>query len=316
MRVRLSCLLLLLVVAVQGAEPPKKESVFVGVGYGGRRLVSTDGKEWTIAAEWGEKGGDDSNNLMSVVYAQGKFVAVGGGATSTKSMGHILVSKDGKEWKSVYEAKFRVHPIVYGNDRFVAGGPNRDFLFSKDGEKWEKGDKLTAKEASHFRHGAFGNGVFVFIGNAGGNSPTTWVAVTKDGEKLDHNSADLPPVRGLTFAKGLFVAVGPKGMTMSSKDGIKWNKAEPIGDEDFTWIAWTGKAFICGGGKTPYFSEDGIKWEKWPNPIPCHVMCVTEKGWIGTTWPGQMWHSTDGKKWEKSKAMTPNGINSVQFGQE
>lgn len=42
----------------------------VAVGYGGRRLVSADANSWDVAAEWAANGGDDSDNLMSVVYAK------------------------------------------------------------------------------------------------------------------------------------------------------------------------------------------------------------------------------------------------------
>jgi hypothetical protein len=296
------------------ADEPKGGAV-VAVGYGGRRLVSADGIKWDIAAEWGEKGGDDSDNLMSVVYAKGMFVAVGGGTPKREKEvgGHIVVSKDGKEWKEVYTAKFRVHPVLYGNDRFVAGGPSRNFLFSKDGSEWKEGAKLTEKAATHFRHGAFGNGVFVFIGNNGGDSPTTWAAVTKDGETLDHIAADLPRVRGLCFAAGKFVAVGPGGLRMSSKDGIKWEHHAKEEGADLTSLAWTGKEFLASGGKYAYSSADGVTWKAWPKPIPCHVLGVRDGVFVGTSWPGQMWHSKDGIEWKKCDPLTPNGINSLAF---
>jgi len=310
-------LVLVLVIAAWGplvaADPP---GIYVGVGYGGRRIVSHDGKEWEIAAEWAAMGGDDSDNLMGLVYARGLFVASGGGTPKRDKAvgGHILVSRNGKEWREVYTARFRVHPVLFGNDRFVAGGPGRNVLYSADGETWKEGAKLTAKEASHYRYGAFGNGLFVFIGNAGGNSPVTWVAVTRDGEKLDHIATDLPPVRGLTFANGRFVAIGPDGLRMASSDGKEWKQHAREEGQDLNWVVWTGKEFVCGGGKAAYHSADGAKWEKWPAAIPCSVKCVTETGWVGTTWPGQMWHSPDGKTWTRAKAMTPNGINKVVFG--
>jgi hypothetical protein len=309
-------LALTLVPANMNRAETAKEGVFVGVGYGGRRLFSRDGKAWEIAAEWSEKGGDDSDNLMSVLFAQGKFVAVGGGSPKRDKAigGHILVSSNGKDWKEVYTARFRVHPVLFGNDRFVAGGPNRNCLYSTDGETWREGVKLTAKEASHFRHGAFGNGVFVFIGNAGGNSPTTWVAVTRDGEKLDHMAVDLPVARGLVFANGVFVAVGPDGRRLSSKDGKEWTERAREDGQDLHWVTWTGTEFVCGGGKTAYRSPDGSTWEKWPAAIPCSVLCVTAHGWVGTSWPGQMWYSADGKAWMKCPSMPPNGINGVFFG--
>lgn len=312
------CAVLALLLAVPDATlaEPAKDGVLVAVGYGGRRIVSRDGKEWEIAAEWAEKGGDDSDNLISVVFAQGKFIAVGGGTPKRDKAigGHVLTSSDGKEWKEVHTARFRVHPVLFGNNRFVAGGPSRNFVFSTDGAAWQDGAKLTAKEASHFRQGAFGNGVFVFLGNAGGNSPTTWVAVTKNGETLDHIAVDLPVIRGLTFANGVFVAVGPDGRRLTSKDGVQWTERAMAEGQDLHWVVWTGAEFVCGGGKNVYRSTDGEQWDKWPSAIPCTVLCVTPHGWVGTSWPGQMWHSPDGKTWTKSKPMTPNGINSAAYG--
>ena len=45
-------------------SPAWAEEVFTAVGYGGRRMVSTDGLNWQITAEWAQTGGDDGNNLM------------------------------------------------------------------------------------------------------------------------------------------------------------------------------------------------------------------------------------------------------------
>ncbi|QEL17923.1 hypothetical protein [Limnoglobus roseus] len=307
---------LLAVLLATASTASADDGVFVGVGYGGRRIVSTDGKAWSITAEWAEKGGDDSDNLLSVVFAQGKFVAVGGGTPKRDKAvgGHILTSKDGREWKEVHTAKFRVHPVLYGNDRFVAGGPNRNFLHSADGETWKDGAKLTEGKASHFRHGAFGNGVFVFIGNAGGNSPTTWVAVTKDGEKLDHIAIDLPVVRDLTFANGRFVAVGPDGLRMTSADGVKWEHTVKQDGLELNSVVWTGEQFLASGGKTPFTSKDGVTWAAHPKAIPCHVLSVEKGAFVGTSWPGQMWHSADGLDWKKCATTTPNGINKVVYG--
>ncbi len=53
--------------------------LWLAVGYGGSRIISHDGLKWEITAEWAEKGGDDSNNLMGLAYGHGMFVAVGGG---------------------------------------------------------------------------------------------------------------------------------------------------------------------------------------------------------------------------------------------
>ena len=110
---------------------------WVAVGYGGRRMISNDGVKWEVTAEWAEKGGDDSNNLMGLAYGFGKFVAVGGGGFSKDKQGeHVVVSKDGREWKEVHSEPFRVSPVVFSGKRFVAGGTERSLLFSYDDETW------------------------------------------------------------------------------------------------------------------------------------------------------------------------------------
>ena len=66
---------------------------------------------------------------------------------------------------------FRVNPVIFGSNRFVAGGPDRTLWWSTDGEKWEKGAQVPADGfpswAMWFRNGAFGNGTFVFMGEGG-----------------------------------------------------------------------------------------------------------------------------------------------------
>src|SRR5271165_2966513 len=85
--------------AVADEPAPVKENrpgIFVAVGYGGRRMSSRDGITWQNVLQWADKGADDSNNLISIAFGKGKFVAVGGGGWSRDSQaGHVLVSTDG-----------------------------------------------------------------------------------------------------------------------------------------------------------------------------------------------------------------------------
>lgn len=95
--IRLSLLVLMFPVPAATAA-----DLWLAVGYGGRRMVSTDGVKWEITAEWAQPGGDDGNNLMSAVFAQEKFVVVGGGGGGQNAAGHILVSSDGRRWNEVF----------------------------------------------------------------------------------------------------------------------------------------------------------------------------------------------------------------------
>ena len=103
-----SRILFALVGVLFGETLCRAADVWVAVGYGGRRMSSTDGVKWEITAEWAEKGGDDSNNLMGLAYGLGKFVAVGGGGWSRETQGgHILVSKDGRDGREIGRASCR-----------------------------------------------------------------------------------------------------------------------------------------------------------------------------------------------------------------
>ena len=287
---------------------------WVAVGYGGRRMISQDGVKWEITAEWAEKGGDDSNNLMGLVYGLGKFVAVGGGGFSKdKQGGHILVSTDGRTWREVHKDAFRVNPVVFGGSRFVAGGPNRTLLWSADGEKWTPGAQVKADGfpgyAMWFRNGAFGNGTFVFMGEGGAKKEFYWCIASKDGTDASFRR-DLPQLRGLAFGAGTFVAVGT-GVIVTSTDGKEWAKQERAADEKLDWIQWTGKEFLCGGGKTTLASTDGKSWK--PSPLKPQGKSLWTDGtrFITSSWPGKMSFSPDGKTWQNSPPLTPNGINKV-----
>jgi len=263
------------------AAPPKI-GVYVAVGYGGRRLRSTDGVNWDIVAQWKVDGGDDRDNLICVAYGNGTFVAVGGGVTDKNGPGgRILTSADGKDWKEHPGWNFRVHPVLFGNGRFVAGGPDYRLLWSADGATWEAGGKIADPAATHFRMGAFGNGVFVLAGNGRRSEQEIhWAVVSKDGTAVDAQRTDLPPITALAFGGGRFVAVGPDGLRLSSADGDKWEYEVREPNVNLEAVVWTGKEFLTSGGGKGYASADGKTWMPWPSPVPCAVLLAVAARWV------------------------------------
>lgn len=292
-----------------------EDSVWVAVGYGGRRMISTDGKTWKITAEWAQPGKDDSNNLMGLIHAQNKFIAVGGGGGGKTGGGHVLISTDGEAWREVWKAPGRINPIVYGDGRFVVGGPRKQMYWSTDGEDWTPGARLEDRRCSHFRQGAYGNGVFVITGNNGGNSPA-WICTTKDGRTVSDFTFDIPNIRGLTFADGKFVIVG-EGVRIVSTDGIDWQQTGLQESERLTWVIHTGSEFLCGGGKNLYSSTDGVHWVEDPRRFRGTPKWTDGTRFISTSWPGKMFYSSDsGKTWQAANKLTANGINRVVEGKQ
>ncbi len=295
------------------------EDRWLAVGYGGRRMISTDGIKWEVTAEWAQPGGDDSNNLMSAVYAQGKFVVTGGGGGGPSAAGHILVSKDGREWREVLTDKARVNPIVFGNDRFVVGTsnyPSGKIMWSKDAENWTEGPGIQTKGLTHFRGGAFGNGVFVLVGNAGGMGGRSWAITTPDGEQITSECDDLPGHGAIVFGAGRFLMLTShsKADLIGSKDGATWEPVKVADDVTFSWLVWTGSEFIVGDGKSAFRSTDGAVWKKSDIRARGDVKWSDGTRFIASSWPGKMVFSADGQKWQDAPPLTANGINRVIFG--
>ena len=309
---------------VAGGEQPAApanhdgKGIFVAVGYGGRRMSSRDGIHWENVQQWADKGADDSNNLISLAYGKGKFIAVGGGGwTRETNAGHILVSTDGAAWREVRKAPFRISPIMFESGRFVAGGPNRQLLWSDDGETWSQGATIELPKDINgffFRRGIAGNGVFIFTGNGGKDQKTWWCATSRDGQSITSFAADLPEVRGLAFGAGKFVLMSPDAV-FTSVDGKSWNKEAAAPADSFRGIVWTGREFFLAGKQSTYTSADGVTWKPFGKSISCNPIWSDGSVYIGTGWPGTMWYSTDGQKWTQGEPVLPvMGVNQIVYG--
>jgi hypothetical protein len=284
-------------------------------------MSSRDGIHWENVQQWAIDGKDDSNNLISIAYGKGLFVAVGGGGWSRESQaGHILVSSDGKDWREVKKMAFRVSPILFGADsnggRFVAGGPDKTLHFSSDGINWTQGAKIDPKTepgwAFWFRSGAYGNGTFVFRGNAGNGQKIQWCVTTPDGEHLTSVQTDLPEGTGpVAFGAGKFIMFAPGGICLTSSDGKSWDRKTIEGGEDLQYAIWTGKSFYAGAKKGAFTSPDGVTWTKVADRLPCRALYADDHIFIGSSWPGQMWSSPDGVKWTKGEPLPADGMNAV-----
>ncbi len=226
--------------SARGADPPEpaqvqtasKEApagIFVAVGYGGRRMSSRDGIHWENVQQWVNKAEDDSNNLISLAYGKGKFVAVGGGGWSRDTQaGHILVSSDGAHSRETKKMAFRISPILFTAGKFVAGGPEHQLLWSDDAETWSESPKVEVPKgipgwAFWFRGGIAGDGTFIFTGNANTDQKTWWCITTHDGKTIDSFASNLPPVNSLAFGAGTFLLVSGSAI-YTTKDGKVWHK--------------------------------------------------------------------------------------------
>jgi hypothetical protein len=291
--------------------------LFVAVGYGGRRIISHDGFAWENDQRWSDEARDNDDVLCDVAYGAGCFVAVGGGAKT----GHILRTRDGRDWQATPGVQGRVATITFGNGRFVAGH-DAELLTSTDGEHFQAGQRLEWKGSVHARRSACGDTEagfrFVIIGDidlAGEQKRVSWRGATGDGSTWDHTALDTPPVVDIAYGAGHFVVVGPDGLIESSHDGQTWRQQATTPGEDFSRIVWTGTRFLVSGGKVPWSSPDGMTWAKEPVEIPCRIAWARDGilG-IGFSWGGGVWASGDFVKWKKVAIPAGPPLQAVAFG--
>ena len=317
-----SALILGLVFACQSGfiKPlaPVGKPVFVAVGYGGLRMISEDGKKWSDIQETAKDGGDDDNLLFNVVFFKGEAFAVGGGA----GRGRVMTTSDGRSWTEVYKTNSRVCPLVLGDKGFVAGCGDK-MILSKDGKTWADGGRVASKDGVHFRRAAFGNGVYVFSGDADEyaiSKRTDFRYSTVDGQTMIAKQIDMVPTRGLAFGAGQFVLVGMDGFRQVSTDGKAWTQADQPG-EDFQWIRFMNGRFFLGG-KSLWISDDGVKWTKREDLPAYPEACVFGAGkYLATSWKGNAHWAEEASpgakafaKWTKAPWGESNAIVDIAFG--
>ena len=296
---------------------PSEHGVFVAVGYGGRRISSPDGLHWENDQRWSDVAADNDDVLFNIAFGNGRFIAVGGGA----KIGHLLSTRDGREWGEFPSVHGRVATIVFGNGKFIAGHDS-ELLLSTDGEKFEPGEKLPWKGSTHARRSAFGDGEggarCVIIGDIdlwGEKKRLSWRAATENGKTYTSHTLDTPPARDVGYGGGQFVVAGPDGLIESSIDGETWHRHETAPDESFSRVIWTGRRFLVSGGKNVWSSPDGLTWAKDPARPPCGFAWARE-GWLGLgfSWGGNLYSSTDLISWKKLAIPPGPSFESVAYG--
>jgi hypothetical protein len=173
-----------------------------------------------------------------------------------------------------------INGIVWGSDKFVAGGDKGKILYSRDGINWTAvtDSKFGTTNLDSISGITYGNGRFIAVGYANpgvySDDGINWTAIT------DSTYAPLS-ISGIAWGNDKFIAFGSGGKMMYSGDGTTWT-AIPAGTSagqsgfpstgDINGIAWdqgVGKFVAVGHeliGTRDYdhiaYSGDGIAWQK------------------------------------------------------
>lgn len=217
------------------------------------------------------------NGLNNVVFANGRFIAVG-------ELGTILVSSDGINWVRRESGVLdELRDCAYGNGRYVVVGDYGTVLTSTDALTWVPQYGSTFYSLKGI---TYGNGQFVAVGEQ------TTIIISLDGVNWIQQSSGEWDLYDVDYGAGVFVAVGGiKGTTsynaigviLSSADGHNWTRRELDSDGPIV-------SLVFGGGQFAAINRNQYEYDK-------------------------IWTSANGLSWQVAQTAILYPLNGIAYGQ-
>lgn len=215
-------------------------------------------------ADWKQFVTPQQIQIVSMVFAAEKFVALGGGGVNKDGIwqaDNVLTSMNGLEWsvQKLPQKKYW-YSITYGNGKFVAISDIGNIAaYSNNGESWSQS---TLPYSSYWRSVAYGNGLFLAVTrgrnglSATSNDGINWQAATNFPTSTSNSAS-------LIFANGKFVLQGVASQYYTTINGSKWDGpySYPCSDGANTGVISNGSNFIDICNSNYYSSTDAINWK-------------------------------------------------------
>ena len=212
-------------------------------------VTSINGRDWT------EHDSGTSNSLIAVAFGNGSYVAVGAG-------GGITTSADAMSWNTAASPDTNVlYSVAYGAGKFVAvggGGTRATILSSTEGLNWIA--QANAINYSPLNGIIFAQNQFVAVGqtNALKNAATL---TSPDGLTWTARTSATNTLRAITWANGLYAAVGDRGTIVISPDGVTWSNQSITAVISLRCVAYGGGSFVTVGSPPSLMtSTNGTNW--------------------------------------------------------
>ncbi len=263
------------------------------LGRAGEIYTTTNPSTWTRLTQ------GTGEAILGVIYAGGRFVAVGGGTDliSGAAVVPVQYSTDGVTWTRAAEnpAFGSLNALAYGQGRYVAVGPNSTVFTSPDAVTWTQ-----AK---------FSNTVSTLVAVAAG--PGAFVAASTgkaiyssaDGTNWSQRATNLGgSLRAAAYGNGRFVVVGDGGVVENSTDGLTWTAAVSGVKASLLAVDWWEEfGFIATGASgTMIGSSDGITWQMIETGVSDSITAIarTPVGFVAAAGSsGSLLISLDGANW-------------------
>ena len=257
----------------------------IAVGRMGTMLGGTTGNDLALLNR------RTDNDLSSIVFGDGRFVASGPSS--------LLTSEDGANWTHRPHEGPGMLAMAYGNGEFVAAGPS-GILRSPDGITWARDHGIS----TYLTAVAYGNGVFVAAGDR---------LYISSGETWTHVEP-APWIESIAFLNGQFVAVGEDGGIATSTDGTRWQIRNSGTERRLIEAAYgNGRYVVVGTRGTVLTSPDATNWTLRDSGTPDRLETIhfsdgmfTAAGENGTTIT-----SPDGITWAKRNFGTTRDLDGM-----
>ena len=252
-----------------------------------------------------------SQDLLSVCYGNGKFVAVGNT--------YGAYSSDGITWtKGALPSGQGWFSICYGNGKFVAVG-NIYSAYSSDGITWTQG---TMPSTQYWTSVCYGNGKFVAVGNDTSNSNNSNVfAYSSDG--ITWTQGTMPISQqwfSVYYGKDKFIAIANNSNVFAySSDGITWTQGTMPSSKNWYSVCYGNNKFVAVAFNSSVFaySSDGINWTQgtMPSYQKWYSVCYGNGKFVTITGSSYVFaYSSDGITWTQGTMPISQQWQSVCYG--
>jgi uncharacterized delta-60 repeat protein len=279
---------------------------FVAGGNNGNVWTSPNGTEWTRRASI------TGRNLRDVAYGNGRFVAV-----SNFAGAGFATSTDGVDWTAgsgAAGATGTFNGVGYGGGLFVGVGPGL-IATTADGVNWTA---RTPSGSFTLNHVAWGNGVWVAVGNTGvayrSTDAVTWSPVSTGTSSTLNN---------VSFAGGQFVAVGASGTILTSPNGLTWSPQTSGSTATLNAVRHLGGTwYAVGSNSTVLTSANGTLWSAGTFPVAALTLTGIAQGdgfYVAIAANSTSFYlSLDGATWVQtapgSDVFNTSGTPGIAFG--
>ncbi|GAB3790912.1 hypothetical protein GCM10028818_61640 [Spirosoma horti] len=252
--------------------------------------TSTDGITWTASSS------GTNADLIAVRYLQGKYFVVGEDAT-------IRSSSNGYLWNPLtVDPTTALYGAAFGNGRYVAVGAYSTIynayrsnlaITSVDGINYTVGETIHVPNgARQFNDVAFGNGLFVAVGEDG------LIQTSTDGKVWEFRQLVMgKTLNAVAYGGGQFIAIGENGFLARSNDGKIWNSLYTGLAKNFKGLSYANGQFTAVGQSGAIAtSSNGLIWTIHPSITDKELKSVAYGNgkWVAVGYDGVVLYRIDG----------------------